>query len=272
MIKGAHMYRSAMSKSAPTDAIRQQLKEVATEVKNLGGWSGFSTGEWLFHLMEKTFRNFSVQAATESFALEFPGRTRAEIAERIIESASKKAALAGAITGAAVSADELVGLFTAGEAVVGIPANIAVAAAAICSEVFFTARIQLQLVARLAALYGASLDPENPDDLLAIMNFAFGGAAAQAVSREGAKLSKAVVGRYYAKKESFEVLKRFAKKLGYKLVRRSIVNGVVPGVSMVMGALWNKRTTKTIGHNAVKYFASRPALLTNTPPPPKLYR
>lgn len=263
---------SAMSKSAPSDAIRQQLKDVAAEVKSLGGWPGFSNGEWLFHLMEKTFRNFSVQAATRSFALDFPGRSRAEISELLIESASRKAALAGAITGAAVSADELVGLFTAGEGVIGIPANIAVAAAAICSEVFFTARIQLQLVARLAALYGASLDPENPDDLMAIMNFAFGGAAAQAVSKEGARLSKAVVGRYYAKKESFEVLKRFAKKLGYKLLRRSFVNGIVPGVSMAMGAFWNRRTTKTIGRNAVKYFTHRTPLIANTPPPPFLYR
>jgi hypothetical protein len=257
-----------MSKTASSDAIRQQLKEVALEVKQLGGWSGFTNGEWLFHLMEKTLRNFSLQAATKSFALEFPGRTRAEIAERLIKSASRKAALAGAITGAAVSADELVGLFTAGEAVVGLPANIAVAMAAICSEVFFTARIQLHLVARLAALYGASLDPENPDDLLAIMNFAFGGAAAQAISKEaaksGAKLSKAVVGRYYAKRESFEVLKRLSKKLGYKLLRRSIVNGIVPGVSMFMGALWNKRTTKTIGRNAQKFFANRPALLSTS--------
>jgi len=259
-----------MAKSATKHDIRDQLRETALEVKNMGGWSNLKSGEWLFHLMEKTFRHYAQRAANEAFPLEFPGRTRAEIAERIIETASRRAAIAGAVTGAAVSADELVGLFTAGEGVIGIPANIAVAAAAICSEVFFTARIQLQLVARLAALYGASLDPENPDDLLAIMNFAFGGAAAQAVSKEGAKLSKAVVGRYYAKKESFEVLKRFAKKLGYKLLRRSIVNGVVPGVSMAMGALWNKRTTKTIGRNAVKYFANRPALLTNVPPPPKL--
>jgi uncharacterized protein (DUF697 family) len=168
-----------------------------------------------------------------------------------------------------VSADELVGLFTAGEGVIGIPVNLAVAATAICSEVFFTARIQLQLVARLAALYGAALDPENPDDLLAIMNFAFGGAVAEGLAKEvaksGAKISTAVIGRYYAKKESFEVLKRFAKKLGYKLLRRSIVNGVVPGVSMFMGALWNKRTTKTIGRNAVKFFSiRRPALPNST--------
>jgi uncharacterized protein (DUF697 family) len=153
---------------------------------------------------------------------------------------------------------------------VGLPVNIAIAATAICSEVFFTARIQLQLVARLGALYGATLDLEKPDDILAIMNFAFGGAVAEGLSKEiaksGAAFSKAVVGRYYAKKESFEVLKRFAKKLGYRLLRRSIVNGIVPGVSMAMGALWNKRTTRAIGRNAVKFFSSR-ASITVLPNP-----
>ena len=67
-----------MNKSAATDAIRQQLKEVALEVKQLGGWSGFKSGEWLFQLMEKTFRHYSQGAAKESFPLEFPGRTRAD--------------------------------------------------------------------------------------------------------------------------------------------------------------------------------------------------
>src|SRR6202140_2839207 len=239
-----------MNKSAATDAIRQQLKEVAVEVKHMGGWSGFKGGEWLFQLMEKTFCHYSQNAAKESFPLEFPGRTRAEIAEMLIASASNKAALAGAITGAAVSADELVGLFTAGEGVIGLPVNIAVPATAICSEGFFTARIQLQLVARLAALYRATLDPEkNPDDLLAIMNFAFGGAAAEGLSKEaaksGAKISAAGSGRYDAKRESCEVLKRFAKKLGYNLVRRSLVIEFVPGVRMFMGAGGNKRTTKS---------------------------
>jgi uncharacterized protein (DUF697 family) len=267
-----------MSKNGATDAIRQQLKEAAVEIQHLGGWSGFKSGEWLFQLMEKTFRHYAVHAAAESFPLEFPGRTRAEIAEKLIQSACRKAALAGAITGAAVSADELVGLFTAGEAVVGLPANIAVAAAAICSEVFFTARIQLQLVARMAALYGVALDPENPDDLLAIMNFAFGGAVAEGLAKEaaksGARISKAVVGRYYAKRESFEVLKRFAKKLGYKLLRRSIVNGIVPGVSMFMGAMWNKRTTRVIGRNAQHFFSTRSAALAPPAPPyvPKIAR
>src|SRR3981081_762486 len=121
-----------MNKSAATDAIRQTLKDVAIEVKELGGWPGFKSGEWLFQLMENTFRHYSQNAAKESFPLEFPGRTRAEIVEVLIPSAVNKAAFAGVITGAAVSADELVGLFTAGEGVIGLPVNIAIAASAIC--------------------------------------------------------------------------------------------------------------------------------------------
>src|ERR1700737_661748 len=99
-----------MSKSATTDAIRQQLKEVAIEVKQLGGWPGFKNGEWLFQLMEKTFRHYSQYAAKESFPLDFPGRTRAEIAEMLIASASNKAALAGARGAAAVPTGQLVGV------------------------------------------------------------------------------------------------------------------------------------------------------------------
>jgi hypothetical protein len=33
-------------------------------------------------------------------------------------------------------------------------------------------------------------------------------------------------------------------------------------VSMLMGAVWNKRTTKTIGKNAVKFFSTRPPILS----------
>jgi hypothetical protein len=83
-------------------------------------------------------------------------------------------------------------------------------------------------------------------------------------------LSHAVLAKFYAKKESFEVLKKFAKKLGYKLLRRSVVNGVVPGVSMFMGAMWNRRTTKTVGRNALKYFSTRrPALPSTFPAVPQ---
>jgi uncharacterized protein (DUF697 family) len=250
-----------MSKKLAGDSVRRQLEEAVTEIERLGGWSGFKSGEWLFDLMEQTFRKYSESAASESFSTKYPNYSRAQIAHKLIEAASKKTALAGGITGLAVSADELVAFFTAGEAGVGLPANVAIAATAICAEVFFAAKIQMQLVARLGALYSTPLDPEEPEELLTIMNLAFGGGVAEPTGKEAAKIgsqfSRAAVGRYYAKKESFEVVKRVAKKLGYKLLRRSLVNAVIPGLSMFMGARWNKRTTQRVGKMALQHFTSR---------------
>ena len=261
-LRNRTMIWGTMNKKMATESVRQQLKEAAIEVSQLGGWSGFKSGEWLFRLMERNFRAFAQSAAMENFAAQYPGLTREQIAERMIEAASRKAALAGAVTGAAISADELVGLFTAGEAGVGIPLNIAIAATAICASVYVTAKIQLQLVARLGALYAAPLDVDDPADMLAIMEFAFGagvsGLAAKKAAKHAGPFTRAAAGQYYAKKESFDVLRRIAKKLGYKLLRRSLVNGIVPGVSMFMGAMWNKRTTKMAGKNALAHFLKRP--------------
>lgn len=256
-------YGSAMNKKLARDSVRQELAETASEIMRLGGWPGFGSGEWLFGLIERTFRSYSENATSESMSAKYPNHTREQIAHKLIEAAAKKAALAGAITGAAVSADELVALFTAGEAGVGLPANIAIAAMAICAEVFYTAKIQLELVARIGNLYATTLNPDEPEDILTIMNFAFGGGAVELagnhVTKIGIQFSKAVVGRYYARKESFEVLKKVARKLGYRLLRRSMVNAVIPGVSMFMGAIWNRRTTKSVGKMVLRHFAHRRA-------------
>ena len=253
-----------MNKKVARDSVRQELTETASEIMHLGGWPEFKSGEWLFRLIERTFRSYSESTASESVSAKYPNHTREQIAHKLIEAASKKAALAGAITGAAVSADELVALFTAGEAGVGLPANIAIAAMAICAEVFYTAKIQLELVAKLGNLYATTLNPDEPEDILTIMNFAFGGGIAELsanqVTKVGTQFSKAVVGRYYARKESFEVLKRVARKLGYRLLRRSMVNALVPGVSMFMGAMWNRRTTKSVGKMVLRHFAHRQEL------------
>lgn len=249
-----------MNKKILRASIRQELKETVREIVSLGGWHEFKSGEWLFCLIEGALRNNSESATSESLFAKYPNHSREQIAHKLIETASKKAALAGAITGAAVSADELVALFTAAEVGVGLPANIAIAATAICAEVFYTAKIQLELVTKLGILHATLLNPDDPEDILTIMNFAFGGGAAELAGHQGTQFSKALVGRYYARKESFEVLKRFARKLGYRLLRRSIANAVVPGVSMFVGAMWNKRTTRRVGKLVLRHFAHREEL------------
>jgi hypothetical protein len=55
------------------------------------------------------------------------------------------------LTGAAISADEIVTVFTAAEAGVGLPANLAIAATAFSAEAILLVRIQLQSVAICAS-------------------------------------------------------------------------------------------------------------------------
>jgi uncharacterized protein (DUF697 family) len=68
-------------------------------------------------------------------------------------------------------------------------------------------------------------------------------------------------------KEVLEFLQQIAKKLGYKLLRRTIINAVVPGVSIAIGAVWNKKTTSKVGEIAIEHFKKRrEAQLTRAKP------
>ena len=54
-------------------------------------------------------------------------------------------------------------------------------------EAILLLRFQLQLVVNLGKLYGAELDPEDPEDVLMIVAYAIGGSAVEGIGRVGAK-------------------------------------------------------------------------------------
>ncbi len=66
-------------------------------------------------------------------------------------------------------------------------------------------RFQLQLVANLGKLYGAPLNPDDPEDILTIIAFALGGSAAETAGKFGMK-----VGGRIAKNAARESLKTLA--------------------------------------------------------------
>jgi hypothetical protein len=183
--------------------LRKNLASAARELPELGGIKAFRNGDWLLNLIGKSFTNYFERATPDYFCEKYPGFSREQIAQKLINVASTNAALAGAATGAIVSTDEIVALFTAGEGGIGLPANIAVALTAVSAEILFTTRLQLQLVAGLGALYDVPLDPEDPEDILIILSFAFGGGIAELAGKEGmkvgGKLAEATIRKYIKK-------------------------------------------------------------------------
>jgi len=242
------------------DAIRKWLEEAKREYDVLGGWKAFKSGEWLWLLIQKSFKNYWERATVEYFRAKYGTADAENIAEKLIAVAAKNAAILGAITGAAVSIDETVAIVSAGEGGIGLPANIALAVAAFSAEAILLVRFQLQLVANLGKLYGAPLDPDDPEDILTILAFAFGGSVAAAAGtggmKIGGKITETIIKMVFSK-DVLAFLKKIAAKIGVKILQRTIVKYTVPIASIGIGAGWNYRATRAVGRIAIRHFKKR---------------
>jgi uncharacterized protein (DUF697 family) len=248
------------SKSEDENSIKSWIAKAKEEIAELGGLVGFKSGEWLFALVQKSFKNYWEHANAEYFRNKYPSKDNDDIAKRLISVAARNAGLLGVVTGAVVSTDEIVAFFTGGEGGVGLPANIAIAATAVASEAIVLVRFQLQLVANLGKVYGVPLNPDDPEDILTILAFAVGGSVAEEAGRFGMKvgggIARYLVERYIAK-ETLETFKRIAAKIGIKILQRTIIKYAVPLASMGVGLGWNYFATKAVGKIACKHFKAK---------------
>jgi uncharacterized protein (DUF697 family) len=121
-------------------------------------------------------------------------------------------------------------------------------------------RLQLQLLANLGKIYGVPLDPNDPEDILTIIAFALGGAAAEAAGNAGMKIGGTLAARAVKetfKKETLATLKRIAAKAGVRILQRSLVKATIPVVSIMLGGSWNFTATKAMARVARRHFAAR---------------
>jgi hypothetical protein len=247
----------------------RKLHEAAQhEYADLGGWTAFKSGEWLWLLIQRSFSNYWERATVEHLWMEYGTKDPGKIGAKLIAAAARNAAILGAITGAAVSTDEIVAILTVVEGGIGLPVNLAIAASAISAEAILLVRFQLQLVANLAKVYGAPLHPDDPEDILTILAFAMGGSAAEAAAEAGIKVGRKLTPRaantIFAK-DGLAFLERIGVKLGIKIFQRTIVKYVNPISSVGIGLGWNYLATQTIGKIAIQHFKKRIADLDGEP-------
>jgi hypothetical protein len=237
--------------------LKAWVEEAAAWVKEIG-WPAFKNGEWLPILIRKSFKSYYDNANAAYFIRKYPGQTKDAIIKKLTIVAAKNAAILGAITGAAVTVDEIVALVTAAPSGgLGLPAQITVGLTALAAEAVVLIGIQLKLIAEIAKLLEVPLNPEDPEDILLILEFALGGAGAEAVGKFGAKLGGAATKRLIRKKLSkgtLEAVKRWGAKLGIKILQRSIIKYAVPIVSALIGSTWNYLATMKVGGIAADHF------------------
>ncbi len=231
----------------------QEAKGWVTEI----GWPAFKNGDWLFLVIQRSFKAYYDNANADYFRRKYPRLDDDAIIKKLSTVAAKNAAILGAITGAAVSFDEIAALVVAIPAGgLNLPAQITLATTALAAEAIVLVRIQLHLIANIARLLEVPLNPDDPEDVLLILQFAFGGAAAEEVGKFAAKTAGRVTKRIIRKKlsgETLVALKKWAAKLGLKVLQRSIIKYAVPIVSSVIGATWNYMTTAKVGGIAANH-------------------
>jgi uncharacterized protein (DUF697 family) len=256
------MPRRPLEDATPYDSesLRKDWEWAKGALAGLGGWAGLKSGSWFYEFARSTFRTYYERATPEYLREKYPGRSAEFIADRLIGIAAKNAMLLGSVTGAAISADELAGLLTAGEGGVGIPGNILLGLAAAGAELVLLVRFQLQMVAGLARLYGVELDPEDPEDVLTIFTFALGGSLADRAGRLGMRVGARAARRMVERRMKREMLapwKLLGERVGAKLASRSLLKYAVPMVSVGIGAGWNYATTRALGRLARRHFQER---------------
>ena len=236
--------------------IKKKLTEAKRDYKEVGGWSSLQSGQWLWQIIQKSFANYWNNANVEYFESKYGTKDTEKLAKKLTAVAAKNSAILGGVTGATISANEIVAIVTGGEGGVGLPANIAIVTTGIGAEAILLIRFQLQLVANLGKLYGVPLDPDDPEDILTILAFALGGSVADTAGKFGMKVGGKLAGRTAKavfKKETLATLKHIAAKVGVKILQRTIIKYTIPIASIGIGTGWNYSSTHAVAKIAIKH-------------------
>jgi RNA polymerase subunit RPABC4/transcription elongation factor Spt4/uncharacterized tellurite resistance protein B-like protein len=233
--------------------------EVSSELAEAKGFAktlnidDVKSGQWFIALLQKVVQSYDRNARAEYFQQKYPGITPDEIADILTSVTVRYATIAGAVTGATVTANQIAALSS-----VGI--TTAVLVGAIGAEMVYLARIQMRLVLDLSVVYDLQLDPDDPEDILMIFGYALGiaptemlGKGLQVAARGGTQYAV----KKYISKGTLRAIQDFGKRIGIRILQKTILKYTIPVVSAVVGSSYNYVTTKSVGGIAKNHLKNR---------------
>ena len=162
--------------------------------------------------------------------------------------------LQGGISGTTTTATELATLVSDG---MTLPVFVSI----IGAEMLYLSRIQMRLVLDLAVVYDLQLDLSDPEDILMVFAYALGIAPAEFLGNTLAKVVAPTVTRdtirQYISKSTLDAVQQFGRRIGLKILQRTIIKYAIPVVSAVIGTSYNYTTTKSIGSIAKRHLKRR---------------
>ena len=238
------------------ETLKNQVGSELDQAKQLAKSLNFDdvkNGEWFIHLLRKVIQTYDRNARATYFQQKYPGLQPDEIAAILTSVTVRYATIAGAIAGAAATANQIAALSSAGM-------TAALFLGSIGAEMLYLAQIQMRLVLDLSVVYDLQLDAEDPEDVLMIFGYALGVTPTEMLGKglqvaAGAATKGAV--KKYISKGTLKTITDFARRLGFKILQRTILKYAVPIASAAVGSSYNYATTKSVGRIAKAHLKNR---------------
>jgi len=246
-----------MTTPPPDDEhIKTQVTKELEDAKDLAktlNLEEVKSGEWFIKLLQQVVRVYDHDARATYFQKKYPGLPPYDIADILTTVTVRYATIAGAVAGAAATANQIAALSSAGM-------TAALFIGSIGAEMLYLSQIQMRLVLDLSVVYDLQLDLEDPEDVLMIFGYALGVTPTEMIGKglqiaAGAGVKEAV--KKYISKGTLQTLKEFGRRLGFKILQRTILKYAVPVASAAVGSSYNYVTTKTVGTIAKAYIKNR---------------
>ena len=232
--------------------VSSELEEAKEFAKTLD-IDDVKSGQWFIALLQKVVQSYDRNARAEYFQQKYPGLPPDETADILTSVAVRYATIAGAITGLAATASQISALSSAGM-------TIALMTSAIGAEMVYLANIQMRLVLDLSVLYDLQLDLDDPEDILMVFGYALGvapvelmGKGLQVAARGGTQYAI----KKYISKGTLKAIQEFGKKIGIKILQKSVLKYAIPIASAGIGSVYNYATTKSVGGIAKNHLKNR---------------
>ena len=243
--------------SSPDDErVKSQVSKQLDDAKALAKSLDFEkvkTGEWFVNLLKQVVKAYDRNARAAYFQKKYPGLSPDEIADILTSVTVRYATIAGAIAGVTASANEIAALGSG-----GITAALFVGS--IGAEMLYLSNIQMRLVLDMSVVYDLQLDPEDPEDILMIFGYALGVAPTEIIGKGvqvAARAGTTSAIKTAVSKGTLEAIQKFAQRLGFKILQRTIIKYAVPVASAAVGSGYNYVTTKSVGQIAKLHFKNR---------------
>ncbi|MGW1327903.1 hypothetical protein ACWD64_35880 [Streptomyces antibioticus] len=233
------------------ESVEQERAKLREFVEGLSA-DDIKSGGWFTKLCAQTLRSYAERANWEYFQQKYKGVPADGIVGLQIKLAAKNAMIEGGITASLYTGTIAATVGSLGSA---SPATLPAGALTFMVDLTYITQLQMRLAHDIAVIYRIPLDVDDPEDMMKLVQVAFGIKAGE-VARSSMKFVPSLVRQVLKKYYSGPVLAA-AKSLpfvGRHLLQRNIIKFGIPGVGIPLTILVNRYTTVAAGRHAKSVF------------------